>query len=382
MLVNAPPCQDIATQHIADVKKPRSSNLELYRIICMLMIVAHHYVVNSGLTSVEGPLTSDCFSANSIFLRLFGAWGKTGINCFLMITGYFMCTSKITIKKYLKLLLQVYFYKLLLFTVFYATGYETLSPRRAISLIMPFWGINTHFVNCFLVFYLTIPFLSVLVQNLTKRQHQLLLLLTLGCYTLLGSIPTFSIAFNYVSWFGIIFFMASYIRLYPSSVFEKRRFWGWATLGSILLAMLSVVVMQKLFNKGDFFVADSNKFFAVLVAMCSFLWFKNMNIKYSKVINAFGAATFGVLLIHAGSNAMLVWLWKDTVDVVGHYTLPFGQLVLFSVGVVLAIFMVCNLIDQLRIATLEKWFFNWYDRKLSSKVDAFVNRITIDKNVK
>lgn len=32
--------------------RERASNLELYRIICMLMIVAHHYVVNSGLTSV------------------------------------------------------------------------------------------------------------------------------------------------------------------------------------------------------------------------------------------------------------------------------------------------------------------------------------------
>ena len=27
-------------------KAPRSSNLELYRILCMLMIVAHHYVCN------------------------------------------------------------------------------------------------------------------------------------------------------------------------------------------------------------------------------------------------------------------------------------------------------------------------------------------------
>ena len=67
-------------------KKPRSSNLELYRIACMLMIVAHHYVVNSGLTSADGPLMTDFSSGNSIFLTLFGAWGKTGINCFLMIT--------------------------------------------------------------------------------------------------------------------------------------------------------------------------------------------------------------------------------------------------------------------------------------------------------
>lgn len=33
-------------------RKERNSNLELYRIIVMLLIVAHHYVVNSGLMSV------------------------------------------------------------------------------------------------------------------------------------------------------------------------------------------------------------------------------------------------------------------------------------------------------------------------------------------
>ena len=33
------------------LKKNRDSNLELYRIIVMLLIIAHHYVVNSGLTA-------------------------------------------------------------------------------------------------------------------------------------------------------------------------------------------------------------------------------------------------------------------------------------------------------------------------------------------
>ena len=74
----------------ANVKKLRDSNLELYRIICMLLIVAHHYVVNSGVAGKGGPLWEDCTSGNSIFISLFGAWGKTGINCFLMITGYYV----------------------------------------------------------------------------------------------------------------------------------------------------------------------------------------------------------------------------------------------------------------------------------------------------
>lgn len=44
-------------------KKERDSNLELYRIIVMIAIVAHHYVVNSGLieTIRQTPFTpSSC----------------------------------------------------------------------------------------------------------------------------------------------------------------------------------------------------------------------------------------------------------------------------------------------------------------------------------
>ena len=73
--------------------KNRDSNLELYRIITMMLIIAHHYVVNSGLTSVDGVLYTNPTSWRTLFLLTIGAFGKTGINCFLMITGYFMCKS-------------------------------------------------------------------------------------------------------------------------------------------------------------------------------------------------------------------------------------------------------------------------------------------------
>ena len=34
------------------LKKERSSNIELFRIITMIIIVAHHYVVNSNLINI------------------------------------------------------------------------------------------------------------------------------------------------------------------------------------------------------------------------------------------------------------------------------------------------------------------------------------------
>lgn len=364
----------------AVLKSPRSSNLELYRVVCMLMIVAHHFVVNSGVLGKDGPLMGDGWSGKSMFMMFFGAWGKTSINSFMFITGYFMCTSKITLRKFVKLMGQIYLYRWLLFAVFFVAGYETLTPQRLIQLIMPFWNITDGFASCFIAFWFTIPFWTILTQNMNKRQHEILLILVIGIYTVLGSVPSFEVRFNYLTWFGIIFLIASYIRLYPQPIFERKKLWAWMTLFGLVMAMLSIAFMQWRFGcKGAassyFFLSDSNKIFAVLVAFCSFLWFKNMKIKQSKIINAFGAGTFGVLLIHANSNAMRQWLWKDMIDVVGHYALPLGQLMLFCIGVVLAVFVVCILIDQLRVHLLENPVLRWFDKHLDEKLNEKLNKI-------
>lgn len=52
----------------------RQSNLELYRIIVMLFIVAHHYVVNSGLLD---EMSQDPTSLRSLYFYVFGAWGES-----------------------------------------------------------------------------------------------------------------------------------------------------------------------------------------------------------------------------------------------------------------------------------------------------------------
>ena len=146
---------------------------------------------------------------------------------------------------------------------------------------------------------------------------------------------------------------------------SKKKLWMMLTILSILLSIGSMVFMSYFFgHKGaTFFVSDSNKILAVIVAISSFLWFKNMNISYSKLINTIGASTFGVLLIHANSYAMIQWLWKDTVDCVGHCSLLLWQLICYSVGCVLAIYAICATIDFLRLKCIEEPFFRWYDKK-------------------
>ena len=216
--------------------KARDSNLELFRIITMLFIVAHHYVVNSGLNSV---IWENYPSAKSLFLLLLGSGGKIGINCFVLITGYFMCTSKISLRKFLKLFLPFYFYKLLFFGIFTVTGCADITPKFVIKSLLPITDIEYRFMNCYLVFFCFIPFLNMLIKTMTKRQHQLLLGLCLLVFTVLPT-ALIKLSNSYVSWFMVIYLIGSYLRLYPPQwSLNPKRVAAWFA-GSVCLSLISV----------------------------------------------------------------------------------------------------------------------------------------------
>ena len=346
-------------QTIPILKKERNSNLELYRIITMMLIVAHHYVVNSGLIQV---MPNSETTNNSIFLYIFGMWGKTGINCFMLITGYFMCKSNITIRKFLKLLLEVEFYKIIIYFIFIISGYEAFTLKGCIKSLLPITSVASGFTSCFLLFYLCIPFLNILIQNLTKEMHKKLLYLSLGIYTILYTLPGIYVAYNYVSWFCILYFIASYTRIYGIYPNISTTQWGWLSLISVFLSISSVLL---LINTSHTFwlVSDSNAIFAVTTAVCSFMYFKGINLKQSKLINLIGGSTFGVLLIHANSDTMRQWLWKDTLNNVSYFNSE--TLIFHAIASVIIIFAICIVIDRIRIITVEKYVFNHIDQFLA-----------------
>ena len=359
------------------LRNERDSSIELFRIITMLLIIAHHYVVHSGLMSLE-IIYSDPTSWRSMFLLLFAAWGKTGINCFVMITGYFMCKSNITLKKFLKLLLEIYFYQIVIYLVFLLTGFSSFSVVSCINAIFPIRVISTNFIGCYLIFFLCIPFLNILVHNMTKRQHTCLLLLMGTIYILLGTIPKTNVIFNYITWFCILYFISSYIRLYPKTIFDRTNFWGWTSLIILLIASASVIICTWLLPKIEiesmssisfWFVADSNKILAVAMGISSFLFFKNLRIKPNRFINVVASTTFGILLIHDNSDEMRQWLWKDVLNNVEMYRSDL--LVIHAILVVIGIFTICSTIDYCRIRFIEKPLFKKYSSKISSLKSLF-----------
>ena len=184
---------------------------------------------------------------------------------------------------------------------------------------------------------------------------------------ILGMIPIFKLQMNYVSWFCVLYFIASYIRLYYCNVTNTHK-WGGYSILFIIMSMLSVLLLLYLSNlKGYmynvyFFVSDSNKILALITSIYSFIWFKSMRIEYSKWINTIASSMFGVLLIHANSDTMRHWLWKDTLQNANHY--GDNHYIVYALICILIVFVVSIIIDQTRILTIEKYTFKHIDKIL------------------
>ncbi len=65
----------------------RYSNIELLRIVSMLLIISFHYAYKGGFTD-DIPLI------NGYIIKMFWMFGELGVNCFMLITGYFMVEGR------------------------------------------------------------------------------------------------------------------------------------------------------------------------------------------------------------------------------------------------------------------------------------------------
>lgn len=356
------------------ISRNRDSNFELYRCIAMFLIVACHWGLLTGLFDI---VQNNQLTTPSNFYYILKMWGKMGINCFLLITGYFMCTSEITIRKFVKLYFQIIFYSLSIHFLFYIIADKEYSLLDWILLFFPCREIESdNFVHAFLVWWLFIPFLNILVKGMDYKVHKRLIILSIIIFTILPMLPQsiYRISINPICWYSIIYFIASFIRKYPNQIFynSSAKMWGIITLVCIFFSVLSVFGFIYLSQFLDRFISpykfmnDSNAPLALLTAVSSFMFFKNLNIKYNKFINIIGSTTFGILLIHSNCYSIRIWIWNDVFDCLNHYDTPHYWF--YALSGIFIVFSICSFIDYIRIITIEKYIMNILDKKFIKKI--------------
>ncbi len=347
-------------------KAVRNSSLELLRIISMLGIVLIHYF-RHGMNPND-----DIITTNRIIYELFSFIGRFGVICFVMITGYFMVNSKIKIRSLVKLVLEVIFFSMAITIISMAICIEPFSIKTLIKSCFPIMFRQYWFISVYVALYILIPFINILVYNLNKRQHLILISILICIFSIIPMFTgqrweTTTDFYQNLGLFITIYFIAAYVKLYPNKYFNNIKLNIIITVVmQIVVWSLIIIIMQfgnKIGIKDTQYFNDFNSPIVLIQSISIFLIFKNIDIKSSKFINSIGKSTLAVYLIHEHPIIYPI-IWKDIFKSEVYYnssTMLFLLNILLSVGIV---FIVSIVIDKIRIVLIEKKIFKIYDNKI------------------
>lgn len=194
--------------------KKRENNLELLRIISMLMVVTLHLLNFGGLLwKYTTP------SGNAALIWLMESLCYVAVNCYVLISGYFLVKSQFKIEKLIKLILEVVFYSVFIYLIMVVFKQIEFSFWGLCKSFLPVFFGKYWFVTCYIVLYILFPYLNKLIYSLSKKEYQKLILLLTLMFSLWAVIVPNSQTINYgggysISWFICLYLFAGYIRLH------------------------------------------------------------------------------------------------------------------------------------------------------------------------
>lgn len=326
-------------------KKSRQSNIELLRIVAMIMIIFHHIGYYSGF-----DYTASGISANRLLTQFITYGGHVGVDIFVLIGGYFMMSyTSLKIVKVVRLWLQMMFYSILgLLIGVELFGFE-ISPKAVGIALIPFLYKQWPFASAYMVLMIISPFINKMVGAFNKKQYRSMLVIMLVMWSAIPTFTTFDGGSNYVTWMVVLYCIGGYVRLYPEDFEKSSRFYLTGAFGVALLSLALTTMLDVMGMKWGFFATYAMHFSGMqhlnvlLWAFLMFMGFARMDINSNAFINYLAGLTFGIYLFHEDYYLREV-LWKQVFDSVRHsdkwyliFYIAFQVAVVFAAGAVIEI---------------------------------------------
>lgn len=347
-------------QLYTDSINKRNSSIELLRIICMFMIVFHHFARHGEFQFSDYGLTATKLWYNFIIMG-----GKTGVNIFVLISGYFLINNNKTLFNYQRIKKtwdQVFFYSVA-FEVFFILLYFIIKKRLDLSnLPNSFFPITTSqwwFASTYFVLYLIHPFINKALLSISQKAYQGILLAAAFCWCIIPTFTKSGFESNSLLWFVFLYALSGYIKLYGLNPKIKNYHYAVTALIATVITYLSSVLISFAGTKISSFNLPSNYFYdtqsltVFFISVCMFMTFATTSIKSNKFINTVASATFGVYLIHE-NHFMRNILWQTIFkNSIYQNTL---KIIPVSVIAVIIVYTVCTITELIRQVLIEKTF--------------------------
>lgn len=340
--------------------KLRNSNFELLRIISMLMIILHHFVVHS----YYHPIVNNTNFINDFVIFFFRSGGKLGVALFTMITGYFMVYSKGNIKKILSLECQVLFTSIIIFLVFVFLNNDLFTFKNILKYFLPNISKTFWFFSSYFVLYFFIPYINKLFLSLGKKEFLRLLIIGFLFLILLPSIFEFRSSINNTIYLFYYYMLGAFIRIFDVRKWGKLKSFCGFSFSYLLVVLISLLIREFSFDYPQlenyiFYFSKIDNIFIFSSSLYLFLFFKSLNLGNISVINKIASTSFGVYLFH-DHLLMRDFLWKKTFSIVSYVDNTY--LVFYGVIVAVIIYMAGSFFELFRKFIFRLFFllFNYF----------------------
>ena len=175
------------------MRAKRQANFELLRIVAMLMIIVLHYLNKGGLLV---DYTSDRTGVNYA-AHLAEAFCIVAVNCYVLLSGYFLVESAWKPERVVSLAGQILFYSLLIPVVLCGAGVVpagALSVYDWLNYVLPVETEHYWFATAYLLMYVFAPFLAAGVKKLEKRTLQIIIVMLVCYFSLWKSVVPVTLA--------------------------------------------------------------------------------------------------------------------------------------------------------------------------------------------
>jgi len=325
----------------------------------MIFIIIWHFLFH-GLSHIlynsnpNIPILSTPGIVNFFGTKFLSYISAVEINCYVLISGYFLIKSEFRFNRIIKIWGETFFYSFFICILIYFFGSTTIEIKEIIKSAFPIKYNIYWFVTNYIALVVLAPFLSRLIFSLKKRDFQILIIiLSILNLDLFKGIPYGNIFSGSQSlfWFIYLFFIASYIRLYEPLKHVKYfglYFISLCLLLTVLFAINIYIHYEFLGQKTVYnFIINYNGitfFSSVFLFMCIKHHSFPSN-KFIHFITRIAPYTFGIYLIYDNPYIReLIWEhWVNSMKYVNSYFLL--PLLLF---VSISIFCICALLDYSR----------------------------------
>ena len=322
--------------------KQRESNIELLRLLAMVLVVALHV---NGL-SLGYPTVKEYDSNHiSVFFKLlFDSLSVVCVDVFVLISGWFGINPNK--KRFLSFIYQCLFFSLGLYFVISLFSGSTIKPNLLFRniILVDYW-----YVPSYIGLYLLSPVLNIFVENSTQKQFGCIVVGLFFLETLYGwkfEVAGFNSGYSIVH-FLLLYLIARYIRIYSFRL--KKIPIACDFLLYLILSVFSAVLGLLFLKHGSdnyvFIFADHSSPITILASIFLFLAFSKIKLNNSKVLNYLASSAFSIYLFHLHPMVLPKFMEMSRTLYFNNDLLHYSYKILLFI---LSISILSILIDQLR----------------------------------